>query len=54
MSSPLPPLRNTPPRTYSPVTEDKNVKFAVPVALAAGMEAMLMEKERAPLGMVVE
>ena len=54
VSSPLPPLRNTPPRTYSPVTEDRKVKFAVPVALAAGMEVMFMEKERAPLGTVVE
>ncbi len=54
VSPPLPPLRYTPPRMYSPVSEERKVKFAVPVALAAGMEVMFMEKERAPLGTVVE
>ena len=50
--SPLPPARNTPPRTYSPVTELRNVKFAVPVVFTCGMFVMLMEKERAPEGTV--
>ena len=38
---------------YSPVVEERKVKFAVPVVLASGMEVMLMEKERAPEGTVM-
>ena len=52
--SPLPPPRKMPPRTDSPVSEERKVKLAVPVALTRGMEVMLIEKVRAPLGMVDE
>ena len=42
------PPKKKPPFRYSPVVEERKVKFAVPVALTRGMEVMLMEKETVP------
>ena len=52
--SPFPPARKIPPQIDSPVTEERKVKFALPVAFTVGMLVMFMDIVRAPEGMVVE
>ncbi len=44
MKNGVSPPKKNPPRTDSPVTDDRNVKFAVPVTFAVGMEVMLTSK----------